>query len=186
MLRFFKETAVPAEFEPSAVYFIAPANRPDQLEIYVSNVFGTAARHVINATEIQAMIDISVAATGGTMIVDNIAARDAIADKTNAMSVFVQDASADTTVETGWATYVWRASNSTWIKTGEGEGLDLINSWANLQDKPTSSVANIDAAVAARHTHSNKTELDNISEDEDGLLTYKGELPHIGFDSANW
>lgn len=186
MLRFFKETAVPTTFEPSAVYFIAPAGRTTALEIYVTDVFGTAARHVINASEIQTMIDLAIAATGNTVIVDDIAARDAIDPKINAMSVFVTDASADATVESGWATYVWRSSNNTWIKTSEGENLDLINSWNNLQDRPTSSPALIDAAVTARHTHANKTELDKISEDEDGQFTYAGALPHIGFDSANW
>lgn len=186
MLKFFKETAVPAVFEPSSVYFIAPAGNASRLEIYVSDFVGQAVRHVINQTEIQSMIDAAIASTGGTMIVDTIAARDAIVDKTNALSVFVQDATGDASVASGWATYVWRSSNSSWIKTGEGEGLDIINSWANLLDKPASSVANIDAAVGMRHTHSNKTELDKISEDENGQLTYAGSLPHIGFDSSNW
>lgn len=46
--------------------------------------------------------------------------------------------------------------------------------WAEILDKPDSTKAQIDDAVAKRHEHSNKSNLDKISE-VDGVLTYNGE-----------
>lgn len=45
--------------------------------------------------------------------------------------------------------------------------------WAVLEDKPSSSVTDIDQAVEDRHTHSNKTVIDDLSDDA-GVLQYKG------------
>ena len=44
--------------------------------------------------------------------------------------------------------------------------------WANINDKPTSTIEQIDAAVTAA-THSNRDVLDNLT-DSDGRLTYNG------------
>jgi hypothetical protein len=47
--------------------------------------------------------------------------------------------------------------------------------WSDILGKPTSSVADIDDAVTKRHTHSNKTQLDLISENgTSGNLEYDG------------
>ena len=190
-LQFFKETAMPGQLVGNAVYMIAPTARPDYVEIYVTNAAGTASRRSINQVDIQAMIDAAVAGSAGgsgTVIVDNIAGRDAIptGDRPNALTVLVIDASADATVDAGAATYVWRQSNSTWIKVSEAESLDLSLTWAMIGDGPTSTPAAIDAAVAASHSHLNKTQLDKIGEDGAGLLTYDGELPKTGWNSTNW
>lgn len=45
--------------------------------------------------------------------------------------------------------------------------------WANINDKPTSTVAEIDAAVATA-THTNRAVLDKLGVDGDGHLTYDG------------
>ena len=47
--------------------------------------------------------------------------------------------------------------------------------WANLKDKPTSLVADIDDAVTKKHNHTNKTQLDKITENESGNLVYGEE-----------
>lgn len=93
--------------------------------------------------------------------------------------VMVVDASADPTVDAGWAIYR-RLVNATdlsnldsWQKIAEKESLDVVVSWDNLKDKPTSTVAQIDAAVANSHTHANKAVLDKLGE-VDGVLTYDG------------
>lgn len=39
----FKETAVPAQIEPNAIYLVAPASRPGVLEIHVSDAAGNAS-----------------------------------------------------------------------------------------------------------------------------------------------
>lgn len=93
--------------------------------------------------------------------------------------VMVTDASEDPTVESGWAIYR-RLTNATdltdlasWQKIAEKESLDVVVSWDNLKDKPTSTVSAIDAAVTNSHTHANKAVLDKLSE-QDGVLCYNG------------
>lgn len=93
--------------------------------------------------------------------------------------VMVTDASEDPTVESGWAIYR-RLTNAidltdlaSWQKIAEKESLDVVVSWDNLKDKPTSTVSAIDAAVTNSHTHANKAVLDKLSE-QDGVLCYDG------------
>lgn len=182
----FKETAVPSSFQPNSVYLVAPTGRPGVLEIYVSDNAGTAVRKALDQAQVQAMIDVAVAAgSGGATIVDTIAARNQLTVQ-NAATVFVVDASADPTVDGSWASYIWRASTSSWIKTGEGESLDLVVSWARLTGRPTASPAQIDAAVTDRHTHTNKTQLDKVGEDAQGNLLYGGQPVKTAWGTVAW
>lgn len=181
----FKETALPGTLDPHSVYLVAPAAHPGYLEIYVTNAAGDATRRVPTIPNIQAMIDVSLAgATGGASIVDDIAARDALTPD-DGEQAYVIDASADGTVSSGGATYIYRLSTTTWIKQSEAESLDLALTWASITGKPTSTPAQIDAAVTASHSHTNKTELDKIGESA-GRLQYDGAFPTIDWDSTGW
>ena len=51
--------------------------------------------------------------------------------------------------------------------------MDVVQTWANLQNKPTSTVAAIDAAVADTHVHTNEAILDMLAVNE-GVLKYNG------------
>lgn len=182
----FKETAVPSQIEANAIYLVAPSAQPSTLEIYVSDAAGTATRKTLDAATVQTMIDASIqAGSGGLVIADDIAARDLLTP-TNGTQVLVVDASADPSVTSGAATYVWRESTSTWIKISEAESMDLTFDWANLAGRPTSSASQIDAAVTASHSHTNKTQLDLIGEDAEQNLTYRGTRPTIEWTSTNW
>ena len=181
-----KVTALPGTLEPHSVYFVAPAARPNYVEVYVTNAAGDGSRKIIDQPDIQAMIDAAVAAgSGGTVIVDDIAARDAISAD-NAQTVYVVDASADATVASGGASYIWRESTTSWIKMSEAESLDLSLTWAAITGGPASTPANIDAAVAARHSHPNMTELGKIGEDGDGNLLYDGSQPLAPWSTNAW
>lgn len=184
----FKETALPAQLQPSSIYFVTSGVSADYLEIYVSDMTGSSARRVLRQQDVEAMIAAAVSGAGGanTFFADNIAARNAITPKTNAMVVHVIDASGDATVSSGGATYMYRSSNSTWVKISEFESLDLTLSWAKIQGRPQRTASQIEAAVDAAHIHSNKTQLDKISQDGEGNLTYGGNLPATGWSSVNW
>jgi hypothetical protein len=184
VLKIFKETALPATLVADAIYYIAPAARPTLVEIYVTDTAG-AARKVIDQTTIQSMIDSAVSSASELTIVADIAARNALSP-TAARYCYVINATGDSTVQSGGATYLYNPSTSSWIKTSEAESLDVVLDWASIQNKPSSTVAQIDAAVAATHTHANKTQLDKISEDANGNMLYNGSLPHTGWDSTNW
>jgi hypothetical protein len=184
--KIYKETALPGTLQPHSIYLIAPAARPNYVEMYVTGASASTVKRVIDQADIQTMIDNALAGiSGGATIVDNITARNAIASPKNGLTVLVIDASADATVNAGAATYVYRQSDTSWIKISEYESLDLSLSWANLTGKPTSSVADIDNAVSLRHSHTNKTQLDKVGESA-GRFTYNGAAPTIDWDSTGW
>ena len=67
-------------------------------------------------------------------VVNNITARDALNAFTG-LHALVVDASADNTVESGGAEYVYNGTN--WIKISELNDLDAVITWANIQNKPS-------------------------------------------------
>lgn len=182
----FKETVLPGVLVPHSIYFVAPAISPAHVEIYVTNAAGTVARRVIDAADVQSMINTTIAGANELIIVTNIAAREALLPLTVSKFVYAIDATDDVTVDSGGATYLYNATTTSWIKVSESESMDVVLNWANIIGKPTSSAAAIDDAVAKVHTHANKTQLDKIGEDGSGNMTYNSSLPHIGWDSTSW
>jgi hypothetical protein len=186
VIKIHKTTSLPGTLEGHSVYLVAPSAKPDYVEMYVTNADGSAARRIINSDDIQAMIDASIAAsTAKIEIVNDIAARDALT-KINGKYVLVLDASADPTVNSGAASYVWRSATNEWIKLTEYESLDLVVTWSMIQGKPTSSPSAIDSAVANSHTHTNMTQLGKIGEDSNGDFTYNGNPPRARLETAGW
>lgn len=183
--KIFRETALPSTIEPYSIYFIAPTSKPNYVELYVSNNTGTATRKIIDQEDIQSLINSSISQLASLQVIENITARNALNPTANTQ-VLVLDATGDPTVASGAATYVYRVSNTTWYKISEAESLDVVINWANIQGKPTSTVSQIDTAVANSHTHTNKTQLDKINEDGNGNFTYNGALPVIAWSSTGW
>jgi hypothetical protein len=190
-LKIFRETALPGLLVPYAIYMIAPTARPDYVEMYVTDADGNPKR-IINQDDINTMISDAISAANELKIVNDITARNAYITpgtaKDHPYYVYVIDATADTTVSSGGATYLYNNDLGVlnWIKISEAESLDVTVTWASISGAPNSSVADIDDAVSKRHSHANKTQLDNISEDADGLLTYNGVLPLTGWQTTNW
>ena len=180
----FKETALPGTLVANSIYLITSSTNADYLEVYVSDGAGTATRRVPTEADIQALIQSEIGSLSGLEIVADIAAREAL-NPTSNTQVMVLDASADASVDSGAATYIWDNSGSVWRKVSEAESMDVTVNWANIVGTPTSSAAAIDAAVVASHTHANKTELDNIGEDADGDMTYNGDA-FVKTGSINW
>ena len=99
---------------------------------------------------------------------------------------YVKDATADSTVTNGGASYLYDKSTYTWVKVNEYESMDLVLDWSKIENKPTSSVQAIDAAVANSHTHPNKTQLDKIGEDASGNFTYNGAAVNTQWTITDW
>lgn len=114
---------------------------------------------------------------GSTKAYNSIAERDA--DKNSGMFAFVQDASADPSVKTGFAIYYKKANG--WKKVFEEEAMDqdiselVTLQWSSITNGPTASPTDIDAAVLNAHNHLNKDVLDKIGASED-YLTYDGHV----------
>lgn len=74
-----------------------------------------------------------------------------ITDPQQGDTCFIEDATGDTTVTTGWAIY--RYNGTMWQKIMEQEAMDAVitHNWADINNKPTSDVHDIDvAAVKAK------------------------------------
>ena len=72
--------------------------------------------------------------------------------------------------------YTWGIASSSgtlsdWKEIGSATSID----WSNIDNKPSSSVVNIDDAVSKKHSHSNKTELDKVTDGDHDVRT---DNPH--------
>ena len=105
-------------------------------------------------------------------VVADISARDAIESPQKGDLVWVEDASADDTVESGAALYLY--NGTAWRKVAEVESMDVVITWANIHGKEE-----VEAAMAKSHEHTNKDTLDKMS-DSDGRLAYNGNTLGLG------
>lgn len=118
----------------------------------------------------------SLAGRSSTFVTDNIAARNALTGMKIGDQVWVKNASADPTVVSGAAKYIYESAAAGWVKTAEAESMDLVISWTDVQDKPDVAVDDIEQTVAQAHEHANKdTVLDKLGADATEGLTFKGK-----------
>lgn len=167
--------------ESNAIYAIKRADS-EYVELYITSNTGQVFR-VINEADIQKILGSKLAALGTTKVYPNIAERNK-ATPTEGMQAYVLDASADSTVSSGAATYIY--TGSTWVKTAEAESMDLVMNYANLVGAPRSTPTEIDTAVGKAHSHDNMTVLNQLSEGSDGNLQYRGNGLKTTWKATNW
>lgn len=146
----------------------------------------TTARQVktANGVDVETRVNTLERAMAGTAtmrIVDDIAGRDALKSKglIPGDQVWVIDASADETVESGGAKYLYMLDGA-WLKVAEAESMDVVCEWNHIQGKPESTPQAIDLAVASKHTHDNIETISHLSDDGTGRLMYKGKAINDG------
>lgn len=178
--KFFKRSALPSTWEPNAFYYIINSNFA---ESYVTSSTGSP-KAIGNTEMINNLIDSKISGMNLLEIVGTIAQRDALSLTVNTM-VLVTDATGDPTVGSGAALYAYSSANDTFTKVAEYESMDATIQWSNIQGKPLSTPASIDLAVVNSHTHANKIQLDKVSEDASGEITYGGNTVRP-WDSVDW
>jgi hypothetical protein len=99
--------------------------------------------------------------------------------------VLVADATGDTTVTRGAALYYYGRTDRVWTKVAEYESMDVTTAWEAISGRPNATPAQLDAAVAATHTHSNRAVLDRLSANADGLL-FDGATVTSSWDTVAW
>ena len=180
-LQFKQVAALPGTLLPHTVYMVKSA-QTGLMELFVTGANAAEPRHIINRDEISTMITNAVSSATAMQFADTIAQRDTIVLPQNGL-VLVRDATGDATVTSGAALYTYDADkvlNGTetnadrYSKIAEYESLDLT--WDSIVGGPESSAAQVDEAVAQRHTHANKVQLDLITERADGEFLYDGSL----------
>jgi len=170
-LKAFKVTVLPATLDADALYFVLNG---DFCETYLTDNLGVA-KLVGNSSMIT-----QIAGTGQqeVLLAATIAARDALTFTSNA-TIYVQDATADTTVDTGGAFYFYDSVSTNFIKLAEFESMDVQLVWENISGRPTSTPAAIDQAVANSHVHTNKAILDAITDAGRGQIITQAEADNI-------
>lgn len=178
VMKLRKVPALPSTLEASTMYFV-PGASSDLFELYVSDKTGSSVRRLPTSADIGNAINTALAGLSSVKVVADIAARDELAP-TTVTQVMVLNATADTSVTSGTATYVFNPVDSSWTKISESESMDLVLQWDNVQGRPTSTVAAIDQAVSDSHTHTNKALLDTV-EVVDSEVKINGDFirPHL-------
>lgn len=170
-MKFYKVNALPQVLEANAMYLVSTA---DGMDLHVASSDGLSTKRVINKSDVETLIFTTPTQVVPIKVVSDIAARDVLDTSVIVMAIVI-DATDDDTVSSGSALYAYNETSSLWIKLSEVESMDLVLSWSNLEDKPTSIVADIDDAVTKAHTHDNKAVLDQLDV-SDGQLTYNGVI----------
>lgn len=185
-VRFYKVTSLPGTLQPDAFYYVENGT---YAESYLTNSAGVA-RAVGNSAMINALISEALANWSGAastvQIVADIAARDALIATLDANAmILVIDASADPTVDAGSALYAYDAAAEQTYKVAEYESMDVVLRWADIEGGPSSTPAQIDNAVSLAHSHANKSTLDQLGSDADGL-TFNGAGVTTRWANNNW
>lgn len=176
--------ALPATLEANTLYLVKSATT-GLMEMTVTGNTNSEVRHLINETEIQSMINTSVANFSNIRLTADITARDALSLSHNSI-VLVADATGDATVNAGAALYFYDVASNSYTKVSEYESLDVVLDWSAIQNKPTSSVADIDDAVARKHSHANIATLDLLTQDANGNLLVNGQYPGTWIATTEW
>lgn len=180
-IKFFKVNVMPGTPVANAWYLVSNG---DYAETYVTDSTGVL-KMVGNSVMINQEINQALSGLNTTEIVADIAARNTLAASLSRNTmVYVIDASADVTVTSGAASYLWDDANAVWIKLTEFESLDMAISWTSVSGRPSSTPGAIDAAVTDSHTHANKATLDLITQ-VGGVVYYNG-VEIKNWNLTNW
>lgn len=183
-LNIHRVNAVPQALEANSMYVVEDGGSLDHCEVFFTGNSGAVVRHIPKRSEIDGWIDAKVQGLNNTRIVENISERDNLVLTQNT-TVTVLNATDDPTVSSGGAIYAYSVDDDDFYKQSETESLDIIQSWAGLVGKPSSSPAAIDQAVSRSHQHSNQAQLDKIGE-SNGAMTYDGQTIGASWASTDW
>lgn len=167
--QFFKVLALPSTLEPSSFYYVENGNFVDG---YLTDGAGVA-KPVGNVSMINSLLDDRISELNDIDIVADITERDALVLSTSQL-VLVIDASADVSVTSGAALYIWDTEDNSFKLLVIYTDVNATISWANILNKPSSSTSDIDDSVSKKHSHSNSVELSKVGETGTGIMTYGG------------
>lgn len=187
------ELPVQSLWTPSTLYLVSNVSLGGHLDVYLTSSDASTIKRFLNNSDVSTMIASSLQSFSSIRVVNTIAERNALItgapgngfNTATPSQVLVITATADPTVLTGGATYIWEPVTQAWIKISEYESLDLVLNWSSMVGGPTSTVAQIDDAVAKTHAHANKTVLDAL-DSSNGKLTYNGKPIRAFLDSEQW
>ena len=180
-LNIAKVSALPQALASQTMYLVDGGD--SNLEIHVTSNDGSKTLHVPTRTEIDSLIGTAIAGFQSIRVVPDYLSMTGLIAESRSMVVMVLDATGDTTVTTGGAAYILEATG-----TAEAPGANIYKiyefealsenfrlDWENIIGRPTSSAADVDDAVAKRHSHANINDLNRIGHNADNMLTIDGK-----------
>jgi hypothetical protein len=171
---FKRVNIAPSVLQSGAIYF--QAKGANSADLFIADASGTR-RDIVTDALINNLITAQIADINQ---IDHSATYATMTSKTRTKNrlVLCADASGDSTVSSGSAMYFYEhlASSHKYKKVAEFESMDLSLTWAALEGKPTSAVADIDDAVGKKHIHLNTVQLSKIGEDASGNMTFSGQV----------
>ncbi len=172
-LKFQKVLVLPTTFTPNTIYIVGNGEVNNVAGMYVSDLTGTTVRSIVDVAFTSDLINnmLSEINSGRTFVVDTYSDLSTVDTNLYTMAMVI-DATGDVSVNSGAALYVYRQTTTSWVKISETESNDLVFDWQYLQNKPNATKEEIDAAVAASHTHNNSEVLNKIGEDQEGNITF--------------
>ena len=170
VMSFYKVDSLPTVLVPNAIYFVRNINDA-YVDIYVTDNTGQGMRSTV---DYEAVKHVAAKATATTLVktvtnYETLSTLDTYATRI----AFVIDASGDSTVTSGAATYIFNQSIAEWVKVAEFESMDTVLQWTNIEGKPNSTPEAIDNAVKQTHTHANKHVLDKFDVNANGTPVFK-------------
>lgn len=120
-VKFYKVTSLPATLETNAFYLVING---DYAETYLTTNNGVA-KFVGNSKMINDLLAHNVYDGNNIKVVNDIASRNALSFTVDNL-VYVKDASADTTVGSGSAVYIWDTATLAWYKLTDNTGVKSI------------------------------------------------------------
>ena len=192
---YFRVSTMPGTPIASSIYAVQGPNATEA-ELYIIGTNATEVRHLITAQEVDTKIASANTSNAEMVTTATIATRDLMTLTQNQL-VLVVDASGDTTVDAGKAVYFYTHTDTSWTKMYEFEGMDVTLTWADITNKPTQPVGDIDTAAtrAVAHTQTvaaidllvatltaNQAVLAGFTEDVDGNVVYNG----VALDRKCW
>jgi len=130
-MEIIKVLSLPATLAPNTIY--ATRDGESGSILHLTNRLGS----VVFSTPSLAVIDSRVASvTGGIVVYPTYAAMTGATAPTTNVMIHVIDATGDTTVLDGGATYLYVVATTSYVKISEFESMDLILTWENILNKP--------------------------------------------------
>lgn len=161
--------------------YIVKADAADIVQMYFTNSDGSEVRHLLGLDEVYSIVNRSIKDQTRFFMVADLTEMVGLALEYSAM-IFVRDTSTQTTPNSGPGWYVFDFAAKSFTRMNFGSG---VSSWEDLQNKPTSTVEQIDSAVGMAHEHSNKGVLDRFGVGQDGVVRCD-DKPIVLFTGMEW
>lgn len=158
--------------EKNCIYLVKPTGSMD-FDVYLVDELGTAYTH-FNERRFADLFERYNTGSQGVVVVPTIPDRDALELHQDAI-VFVLDDGTTGGDPAHPSLWIYVVAAQGFIKACDcptnGGGGQV--SWTEIIGGPNVTAAAVEQAVADSHTHENKLVLDELDEDENGLVTYK-------------